>query len=289
MGQAIAGRLAHAGLLHALYNRTSSVCQTLATAFGVRACETIEDLAHSCQIIITTVSDAAAVRQIYEPPQGLLEFLRPDTLCIEMSTVGPEPVQRLGDELRSRGCALLDAPVSGSTQMAARGELTILLGGDARDLHRAQPILSALGRHAFHLGQLGAGATMKLAINNIVYGLNGSLAEALALAERSGIARHEAYEAIAHSAAAAPFVQYRRGLFEHPRAEPVQMRLQLAAKDLALIERLGDRLGVPLPQAAVNREVMRQAIAAGLGLEDVSIVAEHLRNHQTKEADHGRA
>jgi 3-hydroxyisobutyrate dehydrogenase-like beta-hydroxyacid dehydrogenase len=277
MGRAIAARLHRAGLLAAVQNRTWETSRRLAADLDVRACRTVAELAQSSQIIVTVLSDADALSAVYDGPAGLLRHLRPHSLCLEMSTVGPDAVIRLGASLTSVSCALLDAPVSGSIDMAAAGELTILVGGAAVDLQRARPAFDALGSHTFHVGALGAGATIKLAVNNVIYGLNQSVAESLVLAEQAGIEREQAYEIFASSAAAAPFVHYRRSLFEHPGREPVQMRLGLAVKDLILIEALARDVRATLPQAATNLSVLQDAVTAGLGADDVSAVAEHLR------------
>jgi 3-hydroxyisobutyrate dehydrogenase-like beta-hydroxyacid dehydrogenase len=285
MGAPMAARLAQAGLLAAVYNRTRARAQTVAAELGAVPCDTPAELASISDAIVTVLADAAAVERVYTSPDGILRTLRPGTLCIEMSTIGPQAIESLGADVATAGGALVDAPVSGSTAMAARGELTILAGGDAADVERARPVLDALGSHTLHVGPLGTGAALKLAVNNVVYGLNQSVAESLVLAERAGIARERAYEAFAAGAAAAPFVHYRRALFERPGAEPAQMRLALAEKDLALIEALAGRVGAPLPQAIVNRQVLLDAAAAGRGAEDVTAVAVHLRELATEQGD----
>lgn len=285
MGRPMTERLAAAGLLAAVHNRTHSTAREVAGALGVPACRTPAALAVATDVLVTVVSDDEATAQLYDGPDGFLRALRPGALCIEMSTIGPEAVAALGARVAAAGAALVDAPVSGSTAMAANGELTILAGGDPRDVARARPVLDALGTRTLHVGPLGAGAALKLALNNIVYGLNQSVAESLVLAERAGIARECAYEALAHSAVAAPFVHYRRAHFERPGEQAPQMRLALAQKDLALIDAFADSVGASLPQAAVNRQVLHDATAAGHGAEDVTSVAVHLRELASKRGD----
>ncbi len=285
MGAPMAARLAQAGLLAAVYNRTRARAQAVAAELRTVACGTPAELASISDVIVTVVADAAAVGRLYEGPDGFLRTVHPGTLCIEMSTIGPQAIESLGANVAAAGGALVDAPVSGSTAMAACGELTILAGGEAADVERARPVLDALGSRTLHVGSLGAGAALKLAVNNVVYGLNQSVAESLVLAERAGIARERAYEAFAASAAAAPLVHYRRALFERPGEEPAQMRLDLAEKDLALIEALARGVGAPLPQAVVNRQVLLDAAAAGRGAEDVTAVAVHLRELANEQGD----
>jgi 3-hydroxyisobutyrate dehydrogenase-like beta-hydroxyacid dehydrogenase len=282
MGRAMAGRLAGAGMLTAVYNRTWSTCRAEADHLGVKACATAAELATACDILVTMISDDRALYDVYEGEAGVLQAIRPGTLCVEMSTTGPPALQRLAVGLEGRGCALVDAPVSGSTQMAASGQLTILVGGDQQLVDRARPVFERLGHRTFHVGPLGSGAAMKLAVNNVVYGLNQSVAESLVLAERAGIDRLIAYDVFAHSAVAAPFVHYRRQLFEQPDRAPAQMRLGLAAKDLSLIEAMASSVGADLPQAAVNHRVLQDAAAAGHSDRDVTAVAEHLRNQPSR-------
>jgi 3-hydroxyisobutyrate dehydrogenase-like beta-hydroxyacid dehydrogenase len=135
-----------------------------------------------------------------------------------------------------------------------------------------------MGGEIRHLGAPGTASLAKLAINNLIYGINQAAAEALVLAERGGLDRELIYDAFLGSAAAAPMLAYRREAFLHPREGEVAFTLALAEKDLRLTLELAARLGVPMPQAALNRDVARAAMAAGYGEDEMSIVAEHLRH-----------
>ena len=152
------------------------------------------------------LADDDAVRALYGGADGIAAGLRPGTVAIDMSTVLPATIAAVGAASGRRGAGVLDAPVSGSVSTALAGELTIMVGGEAADLERARPALERLAKRIFHLGPLGTGAAMKLAVNTVVYGLNGAVSEALVLAERSGIARATAYDVLAASAVGAPFV-----------------------------------------------------------------------------------
>jgi 3-hydroxyisobutyrate dehydrogenase/2-hydroxy-3-oxopropionate reductase len=157
------------------------------------------------------------------------------------------------------------------------GALLVMAGGDAAALERARPALDAIATRVVHLGPLGAGATMKLVVNAMVHALDVALSEALVLAERAGVDREAAYDVIAASAVGAPFVAYKREAFLHPEEAPVAFALDLVAKDLALADALAVRVGADMRQLAVNREVVGEAVAAGLGGADLSAVARHLR------------
>jgi 3-hydroxyisobutyrate dehydrogenase-like beta-hydroxyacid dehydrogenase len=143
-----------------------------------------------------------------------------------------------------------------------------------------------MGANVIHLGVVGSGATTKLAVNAIVYGLSEAVSEALVLAERAGIDRTAAYEVFTKSAIAAPFVHYRREAFERPGEVPVAFRMELAAKDLRLIEKLAAEHGAPTPQMTTNLEVIEAAIDGGFGEDDMSAIAEHLRSDAGRVAAH---
>jgi 3-hydroxyisobutyrate dehydrogenase/2-hydroxy-3-oxopropionate reductase len=167
--------------------------------------------------------------------------------------------------------------VSGSVPVVERGELMFMVGGDPEALERVRPVLDGLAATVLHLGALGSGAIMKLAVNDIVHALNQALSEALVLAERAGVERSKAYDVFAASAIAAPFVQYKRTAYENPDTTPVAFALDLVAKDLELIDALASSVDARMPQLATNRRVVAEALAAGLGDRDLSALAELLR------------
>jgi 3-hydroxyisobutyrate dehydrogenase-like beta-hydroxyacid dehydrogenase len=261
MGSAMARTLSRAGFSLVLYNRTAERAQTLAAELGADVATTPAEAAAGAEVSLTMLADAAAVEAVYGGPDGVLRGARPGTVLADMSTVLPATVRSLGAAARAVGARLIDAPVSGSVTTAAAGELTVMVGGRAEDLDRARPALEPLAKAIFHMGPLGAGAAMKLAVNTVIFGLNGALAEGLALAERAGIDSALAYDVLASSAAGAPFVVYKRSAFLDPEGTAAAFALELAAKDLRLIEELAAELGVPVPQAAQNLAVIRAATA----------------------------
>lgn len=273
MGSAMVGRLRSAGHRVVVYNRT----RQRAEATGAEVADTPRAAASGAELVVVSLADDAAVEAAYGGDDGLLAGLAEGAVVVETSTVAPETVRGLAPAVRERCAALLDAPVSGSVPVVERGELTFLVGGDEGALERARPVFEALGKRVFHLGEIGAGAVMKLATNSIVHALNQALAEALVLAERAGVDRSAAYEVFASSAVAAPYVLYKREAFEHPEAAPVAFRLELVAKDLALIEALARSTGARMEQSATNRRMVAEAVAAGLGEHDLSAIAELLR------------
>lgn len=277
MGSAMAERLAAQGVPLVVYNRTQDRAEMLAQGIGAAVAATPAEAASNADVIISMVADDAAVAALYAGPDGVLAGLRAGAVAIDMSTVLPNTIQSLAPDVRARGAGVLDAPVSGSVTLARTGDLTIMVGGDAADLETVRPVLERLARNIFHLGLLGTGAAMKLAVNTVIFGLNGAVSEGLVLAERSGIERRLAYEVLAASAAGAPMVAYKREAYLEPDSAPVAFSLALAAKDLGLIGLLADASATSMPQAAVNLDVI-EAAEASLGEDaDFAGVATYLR------------
>ena len=277
MGGAMTRRLHESGFDVTVWNRTASKAEDAVQASGARLAEEIGDAVREADVVISSLADDAAVRDVYLRPDGAAVWLQPQAVVAEMSTIAPETVREVGAKIEDRGAAVVDAPVSGSVAFTEKGELTIMVGGGAEALARARPVLDALSARLFHVGGLGAGATMKLAINALVHGLNVALSESLVLAERAGVERTVAYDVFATGATGAPFVQYKRAAYEHPEEVPVAFSLDLVAKDLDLILGLAQETGVRMDQAATNRGVVRGAIDAGMAGADLSALAVFLR------------
>jgi 3-hydroxyisobutyrate dehydrogenase-like beta-hydroxyacid dehydrogenase len=268
------GTLCREGFDVVVWNRDRAKADDVARASGAELAASPSQALASSEVAITSLADDAAVEDVYA---DAAEGFRPGQVVLEMSTIAPQTVLGIASRVQARGATLLDAPVSGSVPVVERGELLIMVGGDADALDRARPVLEALSSKVIHVGELGAGATTKLAVNALVHGLGVALAESLVLAERAGVERSTAYEVFASGAAAAPFVLYKRAAFERPDETPVAFRLDLVAKDLDLILALAERVGAPMPQAVSNRDEIGSALAAGLGERDMSVLAEYLR------------
>ncbi|HEX6329844.1 MAG TPA: NAD(P)-dependent oxidoreductase [Actinomycetota bacterium] len=274
MGGAMVGTLRRAGLAVVAWNRDRTKVDRVAAESGATVAATPREAVAGADVVITSLADDAAVEAVYEEA---VEGLHAPQVVLEMSTIAPATVRGVAERMARTGAVVLDAPVSGSVSLVETGQLTVMVGGDAEDLERARPVLEALSAKLLHVGTLGAGATMKLAVNALVHGLNVALAESLVLAERAGVERTTAYEVFASGAAAAPFVLYKRAAYERPDETPVAFSLDLVHKDLELILGLATEVGAPMPQAAVNRQAVRAAVEAGLGERDLSAIAVHLR------------
>ncbi len=273
MGSAMARRLVGAGQRVVVFNRTRATADALGTALGCAVASDAADLARRCATVLVVVGDLEAAEDVFFGPFGLADGLSADSLAVVMSTLGPDALRGLVERLAPCGAHVLDAPVSGTPAAVEAGDLLVLAGGDAADLARAEPVLGAFSRSVRHLGPLGAGSTMKLIVNSLVFALAESLAEGVVLAQRCGIDPAAAYDVFLESAVACAMMRNRRELFVQPGSAPVLFRLVLAHKDLGLIEKLAARVGAPLPQVGLNRGLIEEAIAAGLGEEDLGALA----------------
>jgi 3-hydroxyisobutyrate dehydrogenase-like beta-hydroxyacid dehydrogenase len=273
MGTGMAVRLREAGADVVVWNRTSEK----ASATGCAVASTAREAAASADVVVVSLADDAAVLAAYDGPDGVVAGLREGTIVVESSTVDPETVRRIESLVTGRGATLLDGPVSGSIALVEKGQLTFMVGGPADGVDRARPVLDLLARQVFHVGELGSGEVVKLAVNTVVLALNQALAEAVVLGERAGVPRETTYEVLANSAIGSAFVAYKRPAFERPDETPVAFSLDLVAKDLGLVRQLAERSGARMPQAETNLGVATAAVAASLGDRDMAAVATYLR------------
>ncbi len=279
MGRPMAANLAAAGHDLTVWNRSGGVAESFVEEHGGRLAASPAEAAEGVDLVLSMLADDNVVTTVHTGPEGTLTAVRPGAVVADMSTVTTATAARLAAATTAAGAAFLDAPVSGSVATATDAALTVMVGGPAAVFETARPVLEAIGTPV-HLGDHGAGAAMKLAVNAVVHGLNGALSEALVLAERSGIDRALAYEVFSRSAVAAPFVHYRRAAFERPDDVPVAFRLELAVKDLRYALDLAGEVGAGLPQSERSLTVLQQAVDAGFADHDESAVAQYLRGRE---------
>lgn len=276
MGSRIARRLLTQGHAVLVWNRTAEKVAPL-SELGATPVDTPAEAAAQAQVVVTLVSDAAALRAVTEGPSGLLAGAGPTLTIVQMSTVGLSALSRLASMLPP-GAELLDAPVLGSLAQAESGSLTIFVGGERLLVERWRPLLSVLGS-PLHAGPLGAGTGAKLVANSTLFGLLGVLGEALALADGLGLSRDAAYEILASTPLAAQ-VDRRRSAIESDDYPP-RFALSLARKDADLILEAATRAGISLPIAAAARAWLAEAEDAGRGGSDYSaVLAEILSRHR---------
>ena len=277
MGAPMATNLARAGHDVVLHNRTRATAEELASEIGATVAGTPREAAARAPVVITMVADEAALLAVHQGDDGVLAGLRDGGIAIDMGTTGPAGIGRLAPLVEEAGGVLVDAPVSGSTDAAAAAGLTIMVGGPDAAVEAARPFLAAMGETIYHLGDAGAGAVCKLAVNNIIYALGNAVSESLVVAERAGLDRAQVYEVFENSAVAAPMIHYRHDAFLAPQDTPAAFAMTLAHKDLRLLTDLAREVGVPVEQATANQSLIGRAVAAGLGDNDMADVAVYLR------------
>jgi len=277
MGSAMGARVAGGGHDLVVFNRTRSRAEELARRTGAHVADTAAEAAESAEVCLVSLADDVAVAATYLAVDGLVAGLRQGAVVCDTSTVAPATVRGLTPLVAQQGATLIDTPVSGSVSVVESGTITVMVGGDQEALDRARPVLDAFAKSIFHLGDVGAGATMKLVINSLVHSLNVAVSEALVLAEKAGLDRATVYDIFEAGAAGAPYVKYKRVAFLQPGEGPVAFSLALVAKDQELIHDLAEQTGTRMDQAEASRHLVAEAVSAGLADRDISEVAEFLR------------
>ena len=275
MGSGMASRLLDAGVALTVFNRNPERAGPFA-AKGARIAATPRDAAAHAEFIISMVADDTASRAIWLGSDGALGGVQPGAILIESSTLTPGWVRELAAAASTKGCELLDAPVTGSKMQSAAGELNFLVGGSAAALEKARPVLAMMGRSIHHLGPTGSGAQLKL-INNFLCGVQVvSLAEGFAFIERCGLNRDASLEFLKGGAAGSPLFKTVADRMAGQKFEP-NFKLHLLAKDLnyAASEARNHSLELSTVMSAVA--VLNKAIAAGEGDKDMAAVVELFR------------
>lgn len=277
MGSGMAQNLLNAGHEVTVYNRTRAKADTLAT-LGARVADTPFDAAHDADIILSMVAEDNASRAIWLDARGALANARPNTLCIESSTLSPGWIHELAEQTAARHCELLDAPVTGSKVQAEGGELVFLVGGKSETLERARPLLMQMGKTIHYFGDSGSGAMLKL-INNMVAGIQiVAMAKGLALAEQTGLDMNQVAEFLMQGPPGSPLVKRKMPeLLAHDYAP--RFALQWMHKDFSYGLHEATQKNVPMPSIAAAREVFRLALARGWGEQDFACVFEMFRPH----------
>ena len=273
MGVAMAHNLAKADLLATVWNRSDGKTDWCADA-GVRVATSPADAAAGADVVILMLYDGDVTRAV---AAEALPAMAAGSVLVDMGTSGPVAERDIARAAAERGVGFVDAPVSGSIALAQAATLTALVGGSAEDVEKVRPALAAMTRAQHHLGDVGAGATVKLALATMIAVTNQSVSELLVLCERAGLERAATYAALADSAVASPFVQYKQGAFLAPDEAAVAFTPLLMLKDLALADALAAEVGAELPAADAARSVLERTVAAGQGDGDLVRVADTLR------------
>jgi 3-hydroxyisobutyrate dehydrogenase len=274
MGRGMVGNLLGAGFPVSVWNRTAERMTALAGA-GAVPCDSPAEVAAKSRVVFTCVSDTPDVEAVILGERGVIEGATAGTLVVDMSTISPRATREISERLAARGVHMLDAPVSGGSEGAAKGTLSIMVGGDAGQLERAMPAFRAMGKTITHVGPIGSGQTVKL-VNQIVVVLNMlAAAEGLLFAQASGVDVRKALEAIIGGAAGS-WMLANRGPQVIARDWRPGFMVDLQQKDLRLALEAADEMGVPLLGTSTVFQLYRTLQRAGLGKEGNHALAKAL-------------
>jgi len=273
MGLGIVPRLLAAGHAVAGWNRTREKAAPLLSA-GMRWADSPRDAAQQSEIVFSIVTDAAAVRAVALGDSGIIAGLKKNGIYLDMSTISPEASRAVSSAFARAGRIMLDAPISGSPMTLAQGKASIMVGGDRAAFERVKPVLLDIGAKATYIGENGLAVQMKLAINLVLMVEVIAFGEGIALAEKGGVAREVAVEAMLNSVVASPVLGY-RGPFILEGKMPAQplADVTLQQKDMTLVLELARKSGAATPLAAAANEMMNAC--RGLGLDHHDFVIAH--------------
>jgi 3-hydroxyisobutyrate dehydrogenase-like beta-hydroxyacid dehydrogenase len=269
MGSRLARRLLDAHHPVAGYNRTPAKARALEAA-GLKPAATPRLAAEGAAVVFSMVTDDAALRAIALGVDGVVAGLARGAVWAEMSTVSPAVTRELGELVAARGAAMLDTPVSGSTITVEQGGASIAVGGEREALERARPYLAVMAPGGItHVGPLGLAKTMKIATNLGLAVQMLAFSEAVLLAEKAGIARETAVEALLKSVIASPMVKYRGPYVVGKMARDAWFDVGMMQKDMQLALDEGHATGVTLPTTALVQQWLTMARGLGLGERDL--------------------
>jgi 3-hydroxyisobutyrate dehydrogenase len=275
MGAAIAVRLMGLGHEITVWNRTAEKTRDLAAA-GAKVAASPGALAESVEVIVTILTDDKAIDELYNGPQGLLSGKVAGKLFIEMSTVRPEVEIALAARVKQKGGALVECPVSGTTGPAREGKLFGFAGGADADVARVRPLLESMCRRVEHVGPVGSGARMKLAVNLPLFVYWQALGEALLICRPLNLEPERLMSILADTSGAANALKTRGGAvaahLAGKDAGPVSFAVDLVCKDLRTMIAEAKALGGTLPAAETALKCFEEAASSGMGAADQSVL-----------------
>ncbi len=266
MGAAMAANLAKAGMLTAVWNRTSAKADQLAARWSCQVASDPAELARNCEVIFLCVSaDADLLMMIH----ALLPGLRSDTVVVDCSTVSAATARQAAEQVNSVGAHFLDCPISGGAEGARDATLVMMVGGEYAILARVEPALQAMARRIVHLGPVGSGQAAKAVNQLVAAGINQAVSEGLAFAQALQLPLAQMLEIIGAGAADSWFLR-RRGPTMIRGEYPPGFKLALHDKDLAICQAMALELDVHLPLVEMTRYHYQRLMQAGHGEEDIS-------------------
>lgn len=275
MGASMAANLTRAGAPLTVWNRTPGRAAAL-RELGAHEAASAAELAAGSDVVVVCVSDTPDVLAVLFGPAGVAEGAAAGSLVIDCSTISPEATREFGRRLAERGVGMVDAPVSGGSEGARLGTLTIFVGGSDSDVARARPVLEAIGRTITHLGPLGNGQAAKAVNQVIIGGAYLGLAEGIVLGIRAGLDPRQLVEALSGGAAQS-WILANRSARMIDDEYPLGFRLTLHRKDLGIALEMAGETGVMLPVAMLVAALEDRLLDGGHGDEDMSVLARAIR------------
>jgi 3-hydroxyisobutyrate dehydrogenase-like beta-hydroxyacid dehydrogenase len=273
MGQVIVPRLLAAGHAVTGWNRSRERAAPL-VELGMQVGDTPAAVAAASEIVFSIVTDGAAVKAVALGEQGVLAGIGPGGVYIDMGTIAPDVTRFVSAEFAKRGVSMLDAPLSGSPVTVQQGNASLMIGGDKAVFERVEPVLRAIGPKVTYIGPSGQAVTMKLAVNLLLMVEVIAFGEAVALAEKGGVAREIALDAVLKSVTAAPVLGYRGPFILEGKMPKVPLAdVTLQQKDMLLVLDMARKFGSPVPLGAAANEMMNAC--RGLGLDRNDFVVAH--------------
>lgn len=275
MGAPMAGRLIEAGHDLTIHNRTRAREEALAERGAARA-SSPKEAAAGADLVITMVSDTPDVEAVILGPDGAIHGMKEGAVLVDMSTISPTATREIARELEAKGVDMLDAPVSGGSEGASNGTLSIMVGGKAGVLESLRPVLGVLGNTITHVGPIGSGQVTKAINQVIIAGTYAAVAEGVALGLAAGLDIDAAHQAVSGGAAGSWVLTNRAAnmIADH---YPLGFRTRLHRKDLGIALETARELGVALPVAAFVEQIETGLMKRGHGEEDVSNIARFFR------------
>jgi 3-hydroxyisobutyrate dehydrogenase len=277
MGAAMALNILKAGHEVTVHNRTREREEPVAKA-GARRSVSPGEAARNAEIVITCVSDTPDAEAVILGANGVIHGASAGAIVVDMSTISPSATRLIGAELATKGIRMLDAPVSGGSEGAQKGTLTIMVGGDAADVADAMPVLSTMGKSITHVGPGGAGQMTKAINQVIISGVYLAVAEGMTLGLKAGLDMEKVVQALAGGAAGSWVLNFRSSNMIK-NEYPLGFRVRLHRKDVAIAMEAARELGVFLPTTALVEQIENGLISQGYGEEDMSAIARLIRKH----------
>jgi 3-hydroxyisobutyrate dehydrogenase-like beta-hydroxyacid dehydrogenase len=273
MGSRMAANLARAGFPLTVWTHTPGKAQRWADEHGAQVADTPAAVAGESDIVISMVVDGAQVASVLTGPEGVVQAAPAGLLCVDCSTIAPPDTRRIGAELRAAGVEMLDAPVTGSSPRAQEGTLTIMVGGRPEDFDRARPLLEVMGSLTVHVGELGQGGMLKL-INNALGAANAAaVAEALLLADATGIDLDAFVQVVSAGSGASAQLALKSPSMRAHDFTPL-FKTEHMLKDVRLCLEEAQASGVPFAAAAHARDLLTATMGRGNGQLDYASMIE---------------